>query len=111
MATFSTSNDATPSRYTQSRQSFEKSWSCRCILMSRIRSAGNLSITQRPSSAFPRSGLRITPAPDFSIVSTPTRSEEHTSELQSLMRISYAVFCLKHKNTKQNTKTHDTLHD
>src|SRR3546814_9170795 len=26
------------------------------------------------------------------------RSEEHTSELQSLMRISYAVFCLKHKN-------------
>src|SRR3546814_5114314 len=30
------------------------------------------------------------------------RSEEHTSELQSLMRISYAVFCLK-KNTKQNT--------
>src|SRR3546814_21046484 len=31
------------------------------------------------------------------------RSEEHTSELQSLMRISYAVFCLKKKN-KQNTK-------
>src|SRR3546814_3353391 len=27
------------------------------------------------------------------------RSEEHTSELQSLMRISYAVFCLKHKNS------------
>src|SRR3546814_6382576 len=40
-----------------------------------------------------------------------TRSEEHTSELQSLMRISYAVFCLK-KNTKQkfnrymNDRTH-----
>src|SRR3546814_5174812 len=29
---------------------------------------------------------------------TPIRSEEHTSELQSLMRISYAVFCLKKKN-------------
>src|SRR3546814_7310151 len=29
----------------------------------------------------------------------PSRSEEHTSELQSLMRISYAVFCLKKKNT------------
>src|SRR3546814_4406384 len=29
-----------------------------------------------------------------------TRSEEHTSELQSLMRISYAVFCLKKKNTE-----------
>src|SRR3546814_5394521 len=32
-----------------------------------------------------------------------TRSEEHTSELQSLMRISYAVFCLKQKN--YNTKS------
>src|SRR3546814_6054362 len=31
-----------------------------------------------------------------------SRSEEHTSELQSLMRISYAVFCLKKKNTQQN---------
>src|SRR3546814_10271997 len=30
------------------------------------------------------------------------RSEEHTSELQSLMRISYAVFCLKKKNKPQN---------
>src|SRR3546814_6782821 len=30
------------------------------------------------------------------------RSEEHTSELQSLMRISYAVFCLKKKKQKQN---------
>src|SRR3546814_5450456 len=35
------------------------------------------------------------------------RSEEHTSELQSLMRISYAVFCLQKKNNinKTNTKT------
>src|SRR3546814_9799375 len=33
------------------------------------------------------------------------RSEEHTSELQSLMRISYAVFCLKKKKNKQ-TDTH-----
>src|SRR3546814_1518961 len=31
------------------------------------------------------------------------RSEEHTSELQSLMRISYAVFCLKKKNTNRHT--------
>src|SRR3546814_7026808 len=35
---------------------------------------------------------------------SPGRSEEHTSELQSLMRISYAVFCLK-KKTKNNKKT------
>src|SRR3546814_8128473 len=33
------------------------------------------------------------------------RSEEHTSELQSLMRISYAVFCLKKKTPKYNIKT------
>src|SRR3546814_6922257 len=33
------------------------------------------------------------------------RSEEHTSELQSLMRISYAVFCLKKKNKNINTIT------
>src|SRR3546814_6322397 len=33
------------------------------------------------------------------LVFTPKRSEEHTSELQSLMRISYAVFCLKKKKT------------
>src|SRR3546814_8760685 len=33
------------------------------------------------------------------------RSEEHTSELQSLMRISYAVFCLKKKNYTNNTHT------
>src|SRR3546814_10618840 len=34
------------------------------------------------------------------------RSEEHTSELQSLMRISYAVFCLKKKKTKTNIQDH-----
>src|SRR3546814_8137555 len=33
---------------------------------------------------------------------TTTRSEEHTSELQSLMRISYAVYCLKKKKTNKN---------
>src|SRR3546814_2725890 len=37
-----------------------------------------------------------------------SRSEEHTSELQSLMRISYAVFCLKKKITR--TKTSHTQH-
>src|SRR3546814_6546704 len=35
------------------------------------------------------------------IVTLEDRSEEHTSELQSLMRISYAVFCLKKKNKTQ----------
>src|SRR3546814_7443186 len=36
----------------------------------------------------------------------PIRSEEHTSELQSLMRISYAVFCLKKKKIHKNTNKH-----
>src|SRR3546814_9647292 len=38
------------------------------------------------------------------------RSEEHTSELQSLMRISYAVFCLKKKNQKTTYNTHENKH-
>src|SRR3546814_1726933 len=38
----------------------------------------------------------------FDMTKEPIRSEEHTSELQSLMRISYAVFCLK-------KKTHNTI--
>src|SRR3546814_6380117 len=37
--------------------------------------------------------------PDYDVGNIGRRSEEHTSELQSLMRISYAVFCLKQKNT------------
>src|SRR3546814_8490310 len=40
----------------------------------------------------------------------PVRSEEHTSELQSLMRISYAVFCLKKKKTKHTTILTQTNH-
>src|SRR3546814_1033265 len=48
-------------------------------------------------------GLTLAREPDAVIVGTvvrefENRSEEHTSELQSLMRISYAVFCLKKKN-------------
>src|SRR3546814_9826139 len=49
-----------------------------------------------------RTGIRITVATGADVV---VRSEEHTSELQSLMRISYAVFCLK--KTKQ--QYHNTL--
>src|SRR3546814_1867175 len=39
------------------------------------------------------------------------RSEEHTSELQSLMRISYAVFCLKKKKNKINKQIETTEND
>src|SRR3546814_2608081 len=38
------------------------------------------------------------------------RSEEHTSELHSLMRISYAVFCLKHKNSTVTTTLYSPLY-
>src|SRR3546814_3675129 len=40
-----------------------------------------------------------------SIWRDPLRSEEHTSELQSLMRISYAVFCLKKKKNQPNKQS------
>src|SRR3546814_2989964 len=51
-----------------------------------------------------RCGSGIVRLPDAAL----GRSEEHTSELQSLMRISYAVFCLKKKNNKENN-TIDTI--
>src|SRR3546814_1890256 len=61
-----------------------------------------------------RLARRSTPAtPGLRICRSPFRSEEHTSELQSLMRISYAVFCLKKKKTNiyitttQNEHHHD----
>src|SRR3546814_3175540 len=44
------------------------------------------------------------------LVYTGLRSEEHTSELQSLMRISYAVFCLKKKNNIPQYTTQYLLH-
>src|SRR3546814_9143404 len=46
------------------------------------------------------------PVPAIEPAPVPVRSEEHTSELQSLMRISYAVFCLKKKKT--HIKPHNT---
>src|SRR3546814_4894597 len=53
----------------------------------------------------------LCPEPDrrggvYRISTGCSRSEEHTSELQSLMRISYAVFCLKKKTRTNNTKSH-----
>src|SRR3546814_1065578 len=64
---------------------------------------------------FTRDACELAPRPHFIRMSTQStheqitalvdrfRSEEHTSELQSLMRISYAVFCLKKKKNKSNT--------
>src|SRR3546814_5569327 len=58
---------------------------------------------QQPSPRAPKPGRGITSAKLASaraIRPETRRSEEHTSELQSLMRISYAVFCLKKKTIK-----------
>src|SRR3546814_9656250 len=51
----------------------------------------NVAVLDVDTTIAPRRGRATTDA---------ARSEEHTSELQSLMRISYAVFCLQKKNTK-----------
>src|SRR3546814_6228543 len=46
-----------------------------------------------------RTSCSYSEGPATPSLATPARSEEHTSELQSLMRISYAVFCLKKNKT------------
>src|SRR3546814_2839115 len=56
------------------------------------------------SDGLSSSGLKL----DMALRDRRVRSEEHTSELQSLMRISYAVFCLKKNNIKTNTEDDDT---
>src|SRR3546814_710463 len=55
------------------------------------------SLASQLTMLFPSQGYKVT--------YIPNRSEEHTSELQSLMRISYAVFCLKNKTNKNSTHT------
>src|SRR3546814_7443832 len=50
------------------------------------------------------------PERDGALIHHSDRSEEHTSELQSLMRISYAVFCLKKKNRQITRKNGHLVH-
>src|SRR3546814_1523936 len=63
------------------------------------RQTGNSPVTPDRTA---RAAIPARPLPDFppGLPAAILRSEEHTSELQSLMRISYAVFCLK-KKTKR----------
>src|SRR3546814_6197724 len=56
-----------------------------------------------PAAALVRSGVARLDG-QHRIEQQHPRSEEHTSELQSIMRISYAVFCLKKTNTTKHTK-------
>src|SRR3546814_1196912 len=64
-----------------------------------------MAIIPRPSMKHPRIAKTII---TISRNANRDRSEEHTSELQSLMRISYAVFCLKQTNKHHNMNR--TLH-
>src|SRR3546814_7072436 len=78
-----------------------------CEPISRSASPGNTEVTPACVTTLP-SCVQVTPlvlvSKMASLPPAPLRSEEHTSELQSLMRISYAVFCLKKK--KQNNSNH-----
>src|SRR3546814_2926379 len=64
------------------------------------------AILQQNSALREAASAASAPASPVSGASAPasTRSEEHTSELQSLMRISYAVFCLKKKKNTNTTR-------
>src|SRR3546814_9539509 len=65
----------------------------------RIVSAANRYVAGISSSITHKSGSARLRRANYSDISSSLRSEEHTSELQSLMRISYAVFCLTKKTT------------
>src|SRR3546814_7069312 len=80
---------------------------CSSDLQKAQRNGTALTYTHRASRFFasvrphsPRARLRRS-----SLLPNPQRSEEHTSELQSLMRISYAVFCLKKKKKHKQLTT------
>src|SRR3546814_4438603 len=66
-----------------------------------IKSSEFLNVTLEDAGAAPTAptGPVLFQGPCINLKGPAGRSEEHTSELQSLMRISYAVFCLKKKNT------------
>src|SRR3546814_5655854 len=70
----------------------------------RAHRAGQPNLARPLGSHLPVSIRTLATSKTVMLGQRPERSEEHTSELQSLMRISYAVFCLK-KNTQLHTHT------
>src|SRR3546814_1672583 len=72
--------------------------------------AGHLTRAEQLFDGITGQGARLPSERRYQARERSLRSEEHTSELQSLMRISYAVFCLKKKktNTKQYSKSHNS---
>src|SRR3546814_8049815 len=71
-------------------------WGRREIAIAETEMPGLMAIREEYGPSQPLKGARIAGC---------LRSEEHTSELQSLMRISYAVFCLKKKNLNNSSPT------
>src|SRR3546814_8135507 len=71
----------------------------------KFRNARQRCIDRRPHQIGHHQHREIQQIKRIRCIAEHLRSEEHTSELQSLMRISYAVFCLKKKNTTQKHTT------
>src|SRR3546814_5371080 len=72
-----------------------------CAASVTLSSAGVMVITPLPSSPIVTLPEKVSVPLAAVHTNVAPRSEEHTSELQSLMRISYAVFCLKQKKTQK----------
>src|SRR3546814_9700701 len=87
----------------------EDGWSCTCCGAPAEMKFGAWSFGEQVEAARCQKHLRSNPCAALGCKHTRiakgrlNRSEEHTSELQSLMRNSYAVFCLKKKKTDKNT--------
>src|SRR3546814_10143356 len=75
----------------------EDEWADHLTMANRQHAAHGVAITKITDAALQDIDDRL------GVFGHGSRSEEHTSELQSLMRISYAVFCLKKKNILRHT--------
>src|SRR3546814_3347134 len=71
----------------------------RLVLLAQMRRQPRTDHEQQASEKRDLEQRALQQVPGVAVGQHRSRSEEHTSELQSLMRISYAVFCLKNKNT------------
>src|SRR3546814_8754388 len=90
------------------------------LLLRPVRFSGHaqLRLSRKKGNAMTVRMIALCGAATLAIAANPAwadeggdvRSEEHTSELQSLMRISYAVFCLQKKKQHDNTSKTETPH-
>src|SRR3546814_9858735 len=75
-----------------------RSFPCLCVLLTLLLLVAAPALAQQPADGGSASQLTAEEARALSLLLQEERSEAHTSELQSLMRNSYAVFCLKQTN-------------